>query len=50
MTSLEQRHEIKHLTQGGKKAPEIAAMLGLSVHTVRKWQQRIKKGDLSIRS
>lgn len=44
MTSLEQRHQIKYLTELGKKAPEIASTLQISVHTVRKWRQRLKKG------
>lgn len=49
MTSLEQRDQIKQLLKWGQKAPQIADHLGISVHTVRKWQQVIKKGVRSIR-
>ena len=48
MTSLEQRQKIKQLVNQGIKAPQIAQALKISVHTVRKWQQRIKKGALCI--
>jgi uncharacterized protein YjcR len=44
MTSLEQRDQIKQLIKDGVKAPQIASQLGISVHTVRKWQQIVKKG------
>lgn len=50
MTSLEQRQQIKQLVKQGIKAPQIAKTVQLSVHTVRKWQQRIKKGALCLRT
>jgi len=44
MTSLEQKKQIKELSDLGKKCPEIANELGMKVRTVRKWVFRIKKG------
>ncbi len=32
------------LLDEGMKAPQIAKELQISVHTVRKWAQRLKKG------
>lgn len=45
MTSLENKRKIEEFLQLKMKAPQIAKQLGLSVWTIRKWQQRIKKGD-----
>jgi len=42
--NLEQKKFIEKQTEQGKSSPKIAAELGISVWTVRKWRQRIKKG------
>jgi len=42
--SLEQKKYIKKHSELGKKCPAIASELGVSVWTVRKWKQHIKKG------
>jgi DNA invertase Pin-like site-specific DNA recombinase len=44
MISLEQKKQIKHLSELGKNAPSIAKALNIKVRTVRKWTSRIKKG------
>ncbi|MCB9080164.1 MAG: helix-turn-helix domain-containing protein [Lewinellaceae bacterium] len=44
MTSLEQRQQIRELVHQGLKAPQIAQRVKVSVYTVRKWRQRLKKG------
>ena len=44
MTSLEQKKQIKALSDLGKKCPTIAKELGIKVRTVRKWVSRLKKG------
>jgi len=46
MTTLEQRRQIEALIKLGEKSPQIAEALGISVWTVRKWKQRLKKGVL----
>jgi uncharacterized protein YjcR len=47
LTSLETRQTIKQLSEQGVKSPDIATQLGISVWTVRKWRQRLKKGGLN---
>lgn len=42
--SLEQKQKVLDLISRGKNSPQIAALLGLSVWTVRKYRQRLKKG------
>ncbi len=49
MTTLEQRKKLMALLNEGMKAPQIAKELQISVHTVRKWAQRLKKGAPYIR-
>jgi transposase len=44
MTSLEQRQKIKQMVEEGYRSPEIAKVVKTSVHTIRKWRRRIKKG------
>jgi len=39
-----QKNYIKEHSELGIKSTEIARQLGLSVSTVRKWRNRIKKG------
>jgi transposase len=46
LTSLETRRTIKQMAEQGVKSPEIAAQLGVSIGTVRKWRQRLQKGGL----
>lgn len=48
MTSLEQKKQIKELSDLGKKCPTIATELGMKVRTVRKWVSRLKKGARCI--
>lgn len=45
MTSLEQRKQIKELSEAGKKATEIAKYLNIKLRTVRKWVSRLKKKE-----
>jgi len=42
-TSLAERVEIGERWESGQKDPKIAAVMGLSVWTVRKWRRRYKK-------
>ena len=42
-SSLKQRKMIAQLQAAGYKAADIATQVGLSVWTVRKWIQRLKK-------
>jgi transposase len=44
MTNLEQREKIKTMLGAGHSSMDIAKAVGCSVHTVRKWKYRIKKG------
>lgn len=48
ITTLEERQSIKLMVEQNFKSPEIAQQLGISVWTVRKWRQRIKKGTVFI--
>ena len=43
-TSLQERQAILARTQAGEPAPQIAAALGWSVHTVRKWRRLARRG------
>jgi len=43
ITSLEERLHIAELTQAGTPASAIAAQIGWSLATVRKWQRRIRQ-------
>lgn len=43
MTSLKTRQKIKQLSEQGVKSKDIALELNLSIWTVRKWRQRLKK-------
>lgn len=45
-TTLEQRKFIEKQAKAGRTSPEIAQELGISVWTVRKWRQRLKKTNL----
>lgn len=47
-TTLEERQSIKLMVEQNFKSPEIAQQLGISVWTVRKWRQIIKKGVVFI--
>ena len=42
-TTLDERKFIEKQAEAGKTSPEIAEVLGLSVWTVRKWRQHLKK-------
>lgn len=44
--SLAQKKFIEKQAEQGKTSKEIALELGVSVWTVRKWRQRLKKGVL----
>jgi transposase len=45
-TTLEQRKFIEKQAKAGRTSPKIAEELGISVWTVRKWRQRLKKTNL----
>ena len=42
-TTLDERKFIEKQAEAGKTSSEIAKALGLSVWTVHKWRQRLKK-------
>ena len=46
MTTIEERQAIRRMSERGYKSREIAEALGLTIFTVRKWRQRLKKGGL----
>jgi uncharacterized protein YjcR len=48
MTTIQERTRIIELSAQGMKAPEIAAQLGCSVWTARKWKQQFKKKVRSV--
>ena len=43
-TSLEQKRQLQSMMQLGKTAKAISEKTGMSIRTVRKWVQRLKKG------
>lgn len=43
LTSLETRQKIKSMSEQNVKSKDIAVELGISIWTVRKWRQRLKK-------
>ncbi|MCB9315511.1 MAG: sigma-70 family RNA polymerase sigma factor [Lewinellaceae bacterium] len=43
---MDERKFIERQTEAGYKPAQIALQLGISIWTVRKWQQRLKKGGL----
>lgn len=45
-TTLAERKFIEKKAEEGYTSKEIAALLGISIKTVRKWRQRLKKGVL----
>lgn len=45
-TSHDERKFIETKAEEGWKSEDIAKALGISIKTVRKWRQRLKKGDL----
>lgn len=47
LTSLENRQQIKQLSEQGLSSPDIAGLLGMSVRVVRKWRHRLQKGGVS---
>lgn len=49
-TSLEQRRQIQEMAGSNQTAAAIAEALDISIWTVRKWQQRLKKGVRCIRT
>jgi len=46
MTTLDQRKFIESQAKKGKTSAVIAEQLGISIWTVRKWRQRLKKSKL----
>ncbi|GAB5555060.1 MAG: hypothetical protein Sapg2KO_46510 [Saprospiraceae bacterium] len=49
MTSQQVREQIHQLSENGLKSEAIATQLKISIWTVRKWRQRLKKGAVFIR-
>ena len=43
-TSLQERHAILARSEAGESAAQIAADLGWSVHTIRKWRRLAHRG------
>ena len=45
MTSIQERETMLKMANLGHSSQEIADTIGCSLSTVRKWRQRLKKGD-----